>query len=43
MVMFFLLLSVELLLLLVVVLLGWLGWVNLCCHWLRAQDGNLQC
>ena len=21
----------------------WLGWVNFCCHWLRAQDGNWQC
>ena len=42
MVTLFLLLSVELLLLLVVVLC-WLGWVNLCCYWLRAHDGNWQC
>ena len=42
MVMFFLLLAGELLLLLlvVVVVLGWLGWVNLCCHWLRAHSEN---
>ena len=44
MVMFFLLLSGGLLLLLVeMVVLGWLGWVNLCCHWLRALAGNWQC
>ena len=43
MVMFFFLLSGQLLLLLVVVVvLGWLGWVNLCCHWLRAHAGNWQ-
>ena len=34
------LLLLLLLLLLVVVVLGWLGWVNLCCHWLRAHSGN---
>ena len=27
----------------VVVVLDWLGWVNLCCHWLRAHAGNWQC
>ena len=45
MVALFLLLSVVLLMLdvLVVLLDCWLGWVNLCCHWLRAQEGNLQC
>ena len=44
MVMFFLLLSGGLLLLLVVVVvLAWLGWVNLCCHWLRAHAGNWHC
>ena len=29
--------------LLLVVVLCWLGWVNLCCHWLRAHEGNWQC
>ena len=42
MVMFFLLLTggLFLLLLLLVVVVDWLGWVNLCCHWLRAHSGN---
>ena len=45
MVALFLLLSAGLLLLGVLVVLVdcWLGWVNLCCHWLRAQEGNWQC
>ena len=45
MVALFLLLSAGLLLLevLVVVVVCWLGWVNLCCHWLRAHDGSWQC
>ena len=40
-----LLLSVVLLLLGLVVAVFdcWLEWVNLCCHWLRAQEGNWQC
>ena len=45
MVALFLLLSAVLLLLEVLVVLVdcWLGWVNLCSHWLRAQEGNWQC
>ena len=45
MVALFLLLSAGLLLLevLVVVVVHWLGWVNLCCHWLRAHDGKWKC
>ena len=45
MVALFLLLSAGLLLLeeVVVVVVCWLGWVHLCCHWLRAHDGNWQC
>ena len=45
MVALFLLLSAGLLLLevLLVMVVCWLGWVNLCCQWLRAHDGNWQC
>ena len=41
----FLVMSDGLLLLVeLVVLLGyWLDWVNLRCHWLRAQGGKWQC
>ena len=45
MVALFWLLSVVLLLLdvLVVLLDCWSEWVNLCCYWLRTQEGNWQC
>ena len=44
MVVLYLLMSeVLLLVVLVVVDCSWLGWLNLCCHWLRAHAGNWQC
>ena len=41
MVVLYLLLLVGLLLVLLEVG-AWLGWLNLCCHWLSAQAGNWQ-